>query len=72
MKLILGLVLITAFSGFLFNRSRTVPVTKNISYGVGEELTYRVNFAFFTAALRTSIDKAFQWVGFAGFADHKL
>ncbi len=60
MKLILGLVLITAFSGFLFNRSRTVPVTKNISYGVGEELTYRVNFAFFTVGKAvTRVDKKY-------------
>lgn len=59
MKWMVGLVLVVLFSGFvLINRQKTVPVTKNISYGAGEELEYRVNFAFFTVGKAiTRVDK---------------
>jgi hypothetical protein len=63
MKWIVGLILLTLFSGFVLNRQKTIPVTKNISYGAGEELEYRVNFAFFTVGKAiTRIDKNYHEV----------
>ena len=47
-KLVFGLALGVISSSFLIERNKEIPVTKNISYGKGEELEYRVNLAFFT------------------------
>lgn len=58
MKWIVGIMLVIVFSGFVMTRQKAVPVTRNISYGTGEELEYRVNFAFFTVGRAvTRVDK---------------
>ena len=46
--LIIGIVLVVALCGFLASRQKTIPVTKNIAYGTGEELEYKAHLAFFT------------------------
>jgi hypothetical protein len=47
-KLMAGLVAILALCGFLVIKQKITPVTKNIAYGTGEELEYKVHFAFLT------------------------
>ena len=59
--LFVGLVLVIALCGFLIVGKKSVPVTKNISYGAGEELEYRVNLAFFTVGKAiTRVDKQYH------------
>jgi hypothetical protein len=60
-RTLLFLPLIVLLSGFLLINRKEVPVTKNISYGVGEELEYRVHFGMFTVGKGiTRVDKAFH------------
>ena len=60
-KLVTGIVLSLALSSFLLYKSKEIPVTKNISYGTGEELEYRVNLAFFTVGKATTrVDKRYH------------
>ncbi len=62
-KLVIGLALVIALCSFLVNRQQDIPVTKNISYGAGEELEYRVNLAFFTVGKAiTRVDKKYHKV----------
>lgn len=60
-KLVIGLGLVGLLCGFLVNKQKVTPVTKNISYGIGEELEYRVHLAFFTVGKGiTRVDRKFH------------
>ena len=62
-KLLTGFFLILGLCGFLVVKQKTTPVTKNISYGTGEELEYRVNLAFFTVGKGiTRVDRKFHQI----------
>ncbi len=48
-QLVAGLVLVVVLCGFLASKQKKeIPVTRNISYGTGEELEYKAQLAFFT------------------------
>ncbi len=58
-----GLTIILIFSGFLIGQKKETPITRNFSYGVGEELEYRVHFGMFTVGKAiTRVDKNFHTV----------
>lgn len=60
-RLILGLGLALVLCGFLGVQRKETPVTRNISYGVGEELEYRVHFGMFTVGKAiTRVDKKYH------------
>ena len=62
-KLVIGLLLIVALCGFLASRHKETPLMKNFSYGPGEEIEYRVNFAFFTVGRAiTRIDEKYHQI----------
>jgi len=44
---LIGALLIFVLSGFLILNQRPIPITKNTSFGKGEQLDYRVSFGFF-------------------------
>ncbi len=55
--------MLAALSGFIGHVQKIIPVTKNISYGVGEELEYRVNFSFMTVGKAiTRVDKEYHTI----------
>ena len=57
------LVLLTAISWLFLSGQKNVPVTKNISYGTGEELEYRVNLSIFTVGKAvTRVDRKYHEV----------
>ena len=57
------LPVIFLLSGFLLISRKEAPVTRNISYGVGEELEYRVHFGIFTVGKGiTRVDKVYHSV----------
>jgi Protein of unknown function (DUF3108) len=45
---LIGLSIVILLSGFLSESGKVLPITKNTSFGKGEELEYRVSFGFFT------------------------
>lgn len=60
-RALVGLVLLFVLSGFHWTQKKEVPVTRNYSYGVGEELEYRVHFGMFTVGKAiTRVDKAYH------------
>lgn len=59
----IGFCFVTFLSGFLAIQKKDTPVTRNISYGVGEELEYRVHFGMFTVGKGTTrVDKKYHSV----------
>ena len=57
------LPVIFLLSGFLAISRKEAAVTRNISYGVGEELEYRVHFGIFTVGKGiTRVDKVYHSV----------
>jgi Protein of unknown function (DUF3108) len=53
-----ALCLLILLCGFITTQEKTPPVMRNISYGVGEELEYRVHFGIFTVGRGiTRVDK---------------
>lgn len=62
-KWIGGFILILGFSGFLVRSQKVAPVVRNISYGTGEELEYRVHFGLFTVGKGTTrVDKGYYQI----------
>lgn len=58
-----GMGLVLFLSGFLAGQKKETPLTRNISYGVGEELEYRVHFGMFTVGKAiTRVDKKYHTV----------
>lgn len=53
-----GIVLVIALSSFIISQHKSIPITKNTSFGKGEQLSYRVTFGFFTVGSAiTKIDE---------------
>lgn len=62
-RVLMGCLMLFLLSGFLAVSQRETPVTRNISYGVGEELEYRAHFGMFTVGKGTTrVDKKFHTV----------
>ncbi len=62
-RLLVGLVIFLLFSGFLLVGKKETPISRNVSYGVGEELEYRVHFGMFTVGKAiTRVDKSYHTV----------
>ena len=62
-RILFGLFVLLLFSGFLVTQKKETPVTRNFSYGAGEELEYRVHFGMFTVGKAiTRVDKNFHTV----------
>ncbi len=62
-RVLVGIVVVIFLSGFLSSQKREIPVTSNLSYGVGEELEYRVHFGMFTVGKAiTRVDKGYHSV----------
>jgi hypothetical protein len=60
-RVFFGLGLVLILSGFLGVQRKETPVTRNYSYGVGEELEYRVHFGMFTVGKAiTRVDKNYH------------
>jgi hypothetical protein len=60
-RVVVGLVLLLILSGFLVGQKKEIPVTPNFSYGVGEELEYKVHFGMFTVGKAiTRVDKSYH------------
>jgi hypothetical protein len=49
-----GVGIIIALCSFLIVSQKAIPITKNTSFGTGEQLDYRVNFGFFTVGKATT------------------
>jgi hypothetical protein len=49
-----GLGVIIALCSFLAANQKAIPITKNTSFGTGEQLDYRVNFGFFNVGKATT------------------
>ena len=63
MKWLFGLLCVVLLSGFLATHENGIPVMTNTSYGVGEELEYRVHFGIFTVGKGiTRVDKTYHSV----------
>ncbi len=62
-RIFFGLTIVLLFSGFLIRQKKETPITRNYSYGAGEELEYRVHFGMFTVGKAiTRVDKNFHTV----------
>ncbi len=62
-RLATGFMFVVICGGFMVSTHRETPVTRNFSYGPGEEIEYRVNFAFFTVGKAiTRIDRDYHQV----------
>lgn len=62
-RLLVGLISVFLLSSFLATQKKETPLTRNISYGVGEELEYRVHFGMFTVGKATTrVDKKYHKV----------
>lgn len=60
-RALVGLFLLLVLSGFLVDQKKPIPVTRNFSYGVGEELEYRVHFGVFNVGKAiTRVDKSYH------------
>jgi len=60
-RILIGLSSVLVFSSFLTGSKKETPLTRNFSYGVGEELEYRVHFGMFTVGKAiTRVDKSFH------------
>lgn len=58
-----GFLVVLGLSSFLGSKPKSIPITKNSSYGIGEELEYRVNLTFFTVGKAiTRIDKQYHTI----------
>jgi len=54
-RFLAGISLLLLLSGSLGAQKKEVPVTSNISYGLGEQLEYRVHFGVFTVGKATTV-----------------
>lgn len=58
-----GVIILILLSGFAATVQKETPVTRNIAYGVGEELEYRAHFGMFTVGKGiTRVDKSLHTV----------
>ena len=58
-----GFLCVFSLCGFLVYQERDIPATRNTSYGVGEELEYRVHFGIFTVGKGTTrVDKNYHQI----------
>lgn len=57
-KFVLGVILVLGLTAFSVRQEYNLPVINNTSFGLGEEITYRVNFGIFTVGSAiTRVDK---------------
>lgn len=57
-RLVIGLVLLIGLTAFTVHQQYDLPEVNNKSFGVGEEINYRVNFGIFTVGSAvTKVDK---------------